>query len=292
MHSLPAPTSHSIRTDRSVSAGRISAVFESSDAITLSLTWSRKIMINYRKVFQIVLSVLFLLAAAVCPMPAQEKSLVSGGRQVATSLDTQVRVTLDYLLYLPRDYQEKDSWPLVLFLHGAGERGDNLDLVKVHGPPKLVETGKDFPFILVSPQGEPKRWWQAIQLTALLDEIVAKHKVDEDRIYVTGLSMGGFGTWSLAAYTPNRFAAIAPICGGGQPYQTKQYPHLAVWAFHGGKDGLIPPRCSQEMVDALNKQGGNAKITIYPEAGHNSWTEAYNNPELYTWLLEQKRAAK
>ena len=249
-------------------------------------------MINYRKVFQIVLSVLFLLAAAVCPMPAQEKSLVSGGRQVATSLDTQVRVTLDYLLYLPRDYQEKDSWPLVLFLHGAGERGDNLDLVKVHGPPKLVETGKDFPFILVSPQGEPKRWWQAIQLTALLDEIVAKHKVDEDRIYVTGLSMGGFGTWSLAAYTPNRFAAIAPICGGGQPYQTKQYPHLAVWAFHGGKDGLIPPRCSQEMVDALNKQGGNAKITIYPEAGHNSWTEAYNNPELYTWLLEQKRAAK
>ena len=213
-------------------------------------------------------------------------------RQTAASLDVQVRVTLDYLLYLPQDYQEKDSWPLMLFLHGAGERGDDLELVKVHGPPKIVETGKDLPFILVSPQCEPKRWWQPIDLTALLDEIVAKYKVDEDRVYVTGLSMGGFGTWALAAYTPNRFAAIVPICGGGEPYRTRQYPHLPVWAFHGDKDTAVPAQRSRDMVDALKKHGGNAKLTIYPEAGHDSWTETYDNPELYKWLLEQKRAVQ
>jgi poly(3-hydroxybutyrate) depolymerase/ubiquinone/menaquinone biosynthesis C-methylase UbiE len=214
------------------------------------------------------------------------------GRQAAAKLDTQVRVTLDYLLFLPQDYQKKDSWPLMLFLHGAGERGDDLELVKVHGPPKIVETDKDFPFILVSPQGEPNRWWQPIELTALLDEIVAKHKVDEDRIYVTGLSMGGYGTWALAAYTPNRFAAIVPICGGGAPYRTRLYPHLPVWAFHGGKDSVVPAQLSRDMVDALAKHGGNAKLTIYPQAGHNSWTETYDNPELYKWLLEQKRTTQ
>lgn len=214
------------------------------------------------------------------------------GRQTAASLDAQIRVTLDYLLCLPKDYQKKDSWPLMLFLHGAGERGDDLELVKMHGPPKIVETDENFPFILVSPQCKKSRWWQPIELTVLLDKIVATHKVDEDRIYVTGLSMGGFGTWALAAYTPNRFAAIVPICGGGESYRTKLYPHLPVWAFHGGKDTAVPPHRSQDMVDALKKHGGNAKLTIYPEAGHNSWTETYDNPELYKWLLEQKRAAQ
>jgi predicted peptidase len=196
---------------------------------------------------------------------------------------------MDYLLFVPKDYDKKEAWPLMLFLHGAGERGDNLDLVKVHGPPKIVETNKDFPFVLVSPQCKPDRWWQPTELTALLDEIVAKYKIDEDRIYVTGLSMGGFGTWALAAYTPHRFAAIVPICGGGEPYRTKVYSHVPVWAFHGGKDPVVPTQRSQEMVDALKKQGGDARLTIYPEAGHDSWTETYDNPELYQWLLQQKR---
>ena len=228
----------------------------------------------------------FQKAAAPTDSPPE-----GSGRQSAAKLDAQVRVTLDYLLHLPQNYQEKDSWPLMLFLHGAGERGDDLELVKVHGPPKIVETDKDFPFILVSPQCKLKRWWQPIELTALLDEIVAKYMVDEDRIYVTGLSMGGFGTWALAAYTPDRFAAIVPICGGGEPYRTRQYPDLPVWAFHGDKDTVVPPQRSRDMVDALKKHGGNARLTIYPEAGHDSWTETYNNPELYEWLLEQKRAA-
>ena len=213
------------------------------------------------------------------------------GQQTAR-LDTQVRVTMDYLLFLPDGYDQQESWPLMLFLHGAGERGDDLKLVKKHGPPKIVETKKDFPFIVVSPQCKPNIWWQPMKLIALLDEIVAKYKVDEDRIYVTGLSMGGFGTWALAAQTPDRFAAVAPICGGGPPYWARPIPPRPVWAFHGGKDFLVPPRRSEEMVEALKKFGGKPKLTVYPDAGHDSWTETYDNPELYEWLLEQKRASR
>ena len=213
------------------------------------------------------------------------------GKQCPARLDRALQVTLDYWLYLPEDYEKQDRWPLVLFLHGAGERGSDLALVKKHGPPKLVQAGKQFPFILVSPQCPLRRWWQPMELTALLDEIVAKYKVDRDRIYVTGLSMGGFGTWGLAAYTPDRFAAVAPVCGGGEPYWTREFAHLPVWAFHGGKDSVVPVERSQEMVDALKEHGGAPKFTVYPEAGHDSWTETYDNPELYKWLLGHKRSA-
>ena len=222
------------------------------------------------------------LAAAAEPSTGQRPA----------QLDTQIALQMNYLLYLPADYEKQDSWPLLLFLHGAGERGSDLDKVKIHGPPKLIEQGKSFPFIVVSPQGRAGVWWQATELTALLDDIEKNYKVDKDRIYVTGLSMGGFGTWSLAAFTPHRFAAIAPICGGGELYWTKRLPHLPVWAFHGGKDKGVLPARSQVMVDALNKIGCNAKLTIYPEAGHNAWTETYADPKFYQWLLEQKRGAK
>lgn len=204
-------------------------------------------------------------------------------------LESTVDVQLDYLLYLPENYDDQESWPLLLFLHGAGERGDDLELVKKHGPPKLIEAGEDFPFIVVSPQCRKNVWWEPIELTALLDQIVSKYQVDKDRIYVTGLSMGGFGTWRLAAFTPDRFAAIAPICGGGESYWTRRFPHLPTWVFHGAKDKSVPLERSQQMVDALKKQGGEPKFTIYREAGHDSWTETYNNPEFYQWLLAQQR---
>jgi predicted peptidase len=209
--------------------------------------------------------------------------------QVAAQLDAQVRIVMDYLLYLPKDYKNKDSWPLVLFLHGAGERGDDLDLVKKHGPPKIVETDSDFPFVLVTPQCKANRWWEPIFLTALLDNISANYKIDEDRIYVTGLSMGGYGTWSLAAHTPNRFAAIIPICGGGDPNWAPRIAHLPVWVFHGAKDKTVKLERSEKMVDALKEHDGNVKFTVYPDAEHDSWTETYDYPELYTWLLEKRR---
>lgn len=212
------------------------------------------------------------------------------GSQQTARLDTQIAVQMGYLVYLPKDYEERESWPLLLFLHGAGERGDDLEQVKRHGPPKLIAQGKEFPFVVISPQCPPDRWWEPTELVALLDDAAGNYKVDPDRVYVTGLSMGGFGTWRLAFFVPNRFAAIAPICGGGEKYWSKAIAHLPIWAFHGAKDALIPAERSESMVDAVKKDGGNPKLTIYPDADHDSWTQAYNDPQLYQWLLEQKRA--
>lgn len=233
-----------------------------------------------------------LFVAPILAVITLSGHVVLAGEQKSSKLDKQVRVELNYLIYLPKDYDAKKSWPLLLFLHGAGERGENLELVKKHGPPKLIAAGQEFPFIVVSPQCPKDRHWEPLELVALLDDLSSKYKVDDDRIYVTGLSMGGFGTWELAAYIPDRLAAIAPICGGGETFWARRFAHLPVWAFHGAKDTGVPLERSQKMVDELKKRGGNPKLTIYPEAGHDSWTESYNNPKLYEWLLEQKRSPK
>jgi len=150
-----------------------------------------------------------------------------------------ITVTRHYLLFLPKDYDPRrpERWPLVLFLHGMGERGDDLYALTRHGPPKLVEEGQDFPFLLLSPQCPTYGWWtwetNIAALAALLDEIETTYLVDPDQVYVTGLSMGGYGTWALATAYPHRFAAIAPICGGGDPSTVCAIRHLPVWAFHG-----------------------------------------------------------
>jgi predicted peptidase len=200
---------------------------------------------------------------------------------------------MKYLLFLPKDYGKKDqAWPLILFLHGAGERGDNLEVVKKHGPPKIVEQKPDFPFIVVSPQCPGNSWWteENDALLALLDDMIARYRVDPDRIYLTGLSMGGYGTWKLASDRANRFAAIVPICGGGEPRRAMRLRNMPVWVFHGGKDPVVPVKESEDMVNALKKAGNKeVKFTVYPEAQHDSWVEAYNTQELYDWLLQHKR---
>jgi predicted peptidase len=239
---------------------------------------------------KLTLKIAILLAGAAVLVPTMASAAEPTTGQKPGEADRSGKVQLKYLLHLPKDYDQKESWPLLLFLHGIGERGDNLDRVKSHGPPKLIEAGKDFPFIVVSPQCPGDRWWKPEDLSALLDEIVGKYKVDKDRIYVTGLSMGGFGTWSLAAFSPDRFAALVPICGGGDPDTASKLAHVPIWVFHGAKDSVVPVKRSEEMVTALKKADGNVKFTVYPEAGHDSWTEAYNSPELYDWLLQQKRA--
>jgi predicted peptidase len=235
---------------------------------------------------------LSLALAASASAPSLTRGDDKPGAQQTAKLETHVKVGMRYLLYLPKDYDKQETWPVLLFLHGSGERGDDLELVKVHGPPKHIAAGKDFPFIVVSPQCPKDQWWEPIELVALLDDIGRKYKVDADRVCVTGLSMGGFGTWRLAEYAPSRFAALAPVCGGGEPYWAKEFAHVPTWAFHGALDEGVPLARSSEMVVALKKGGGNPKLTVYPEAGHDSWTEAYNNPELYTWLLAQKRGSK
>lgn len=193
-----------------------------------------------------------------------------------------------HLLHLPATYGEdtETKWPLLVFLHGAGERGAVLDLVKQHGPPKLAAAGQDLPFITVSPQCPAGEWWLPARVVDLVDSLSAAYRVDTERIYLTGLSMGGYGTWNIAARYPHKFAAIAPICGGGDPDSVEEFAHLPTWVFHGALDSVVPLQNSQAMVDALHAAGNAARFTIYPEAGHDSWTETYNNPELYRWFME------
>lgn len=187
------------------------------------------------------------------------------------------------------DADRTRRWPLLLFLHGSGERGTNLEAVKVHGPPKLRAAGRDLPFVVVSPQCPPNAWWNVWDLKDLVDEVSAKYRLDPRRLYLTGLSMGGFGTWELLAEFPDLFAAAAPCCGGGDPATVGLFKQVPLWVFHGAKDGTVPPELSQQMVDALKAAGAAPKFTVYPEAGHDCWTEAYNQQALYDWLLAQQR---
>ena len=217
------------------------------------------------------------------------------GQQVACQLDKKAEVKAGYLLYLPADYgkdQEK-QWPLIFFLHGAGERGTDLNLVTKHGPPKLVKDDPNFPFVVLSPQCPEGRFWDNFTLLTLLDDAISNYRIDPDRVYLTGISMGGYGTWSLATHYPERFAAIAPICGGGELipaiYLIKDLP---IWAFHGAKDGTVPIEETQRIVDALKAKSLDVHFTVYPDADHDSWTETYNNVELYKWFLSHKRGQK
>ncbi len=201
-----------------------------------------------------------------------------------------------YLLFLPKDYgKDERKWPVMLFLHGAGERGDDLKLVQVHGPPKLVEQRPDFPFIVVSPQCAKDHWWpgdvQQHLLAELLDNVLSGFHADPQRVVVTGLSMGGFGSWTLTARHPNRFAAAVPICGGGDPDSAEKLKSVPFWVFHGAKDFGVPLKLSEDMVAAVQKVGGSAKLTVYPEAEHDSWTETYKNEAIYDWLLAQRRTS-
>jgi predicted peptidase len=194
-----------------------------------------------------------------------------------------------FLLYLPEGYNKNDDrkWPLLLFLHGMGECGDMLELVKKNGPPMMIEHGRSFPFIVVSPQCPDTTGWSVEVLDMLLNEVARRYKVDENCIWVTGLSMGGAGTWNLALAYPKRFAAIVPICGWVDPTNAAKLKGLPIWVFHGAKDDVVPLSQSENMVKALKDHGNPVKFTLYPDANHDSWTETYNNPELWEWLEEK-----
>jgi predicted peptidase len=207
---------------------------------------------------------------------------------------------MNYLLYLPQDYAAGTGrrWPLLLFLHGAGERGSDVWKVATHGPTKNVNEHPDFPFIVVSPQCCEGAIWSSEALLALLKDVAKEYPVDAGRIYLTGLSMGGFGTWDLGLAHPEIFAAIVPICGGGESISlllsSRDKPQalktLGVWAFHGAKDPVVPMAESQRMVDMLKKLNlQDLTLTVYPEAEHDAWTQTYKNPDLYKWLLKHER---
>lgn len=204
---------------------------------------------------------------------------------------------LHYYVYYPQAAKQEEV-PLVIFLHGAGERGSDLSLLTKHGLPKQAAAGEEFPFILVAPQC-PSDWtWERslAELDALLEELLAKYPIDRSRIYLTGLSMGGFGTWHWAARRPKAFAALVPICGGtmpllGFPEKIAVLKDVPIWVFHGTDDQVVPIWRSRELVEVLEQAGSNVKFTQYEGVGHNSWDLAYNEPELLPWLLAQQNQA-
>lgn len=196
---------------------------------------------------------------------------------------------LRYNISFPNNYKKdrQQTWPLIVFLHGASERGNDVNKVIKRGPQKFIEKN-NLPFIILSPQCDHGEYWEADKVMYLIDMAIEQHAIDTNRIYLTGMSMGGFGTWQIANHYPDRFAAIVPICGGGSPYMTFALRNMPVWVFHGTKDTIIPISKSEEMVNSLKHEGNEVKFTFYPDSGHDVWTETYNNPELYKWLLKHE----
>jgi predicted peptidase len=198
-----------------------------------------------------------------------------------------------YQLHLPAGYaaDPKARWPLLVFLHGAGERGDDIAAVKVHGPTKIADRDPNFPFVMVAPQLPANQDWDLARLDALLDRTLKTLRIDRRRVYLTGLSRGGHATWRWAAARPWLFAAIAPVAGRGDPATACALKATPIWAFHGDRDDIVPPEGSFAMVRAIRACGGSPRLTIYPDFGHNSWDPAYDDPALYWWLLEQRLRA-
>ncbi|NEU07875.1 prolyl oligopeptidase family serine peptidase [Flavihumibacter sp. R14] len=221
-----------------------------------------------------ILIVTLLISVSIAAAQQQEKSMV---------------LYTNYLLYVPESLPANGSYPLLLFLHGSDERGSDLGILKRKGPPSFLDRKSDFPFIVVSPQCPENREWDTQNLLTLLDHIEATFPVDKNKIYVTGLSMGGFATWNLAQAAPERFAAIAPICGGGNLDRLCIMRDVPVWAFHGAKDTAVPFEESAHLVKRLQEFGSDVKFTLYPDAGHDSWTATYQNQQLYDWLLSKSR---
>ena len=195
-----------------------------------------------------------------------------------------------YLLFLPKDYgKEEKLWPTILFLHGAGERGDDLGILGRIALPMVLEERDDFQFIVISPQCPKGQRWSNEFLITLLDDIVARYRVDPNRIYLTGLSMGGNGTWNLAIEYPDKFAALAPVCGWGDSELVSRIKDIPIWVFHGELDTSVPIEKGKNIVETLAKISSNLKTTFYPGRGHDCWHETYNDPILYEWFLQQNR---
>jgi len=229
-----------------------------------------------------------LASALLTPVPADGED-AAPGKQTAQEMTTAAG-PVKFWLWLP-EKPPTEGAPLLVFLHGAGERGTDLALVKKHGPPKLVQKMSDLqPFIIVSPQCPPEQWWNLDQVFQLIEAMATKYKADRSRLYLTGLSMGGYATWALIAKNPTYFAAAIPICGGGTPADAATLKNLPLRVFHGAKDEAVPVQKSQEMVDALKAAGAaDVHLTIFPDLAHESWTPVYSDPKTYSWLLSKRK---
>ena len=231
---------------------------------------------------------LFLMSLPLC---------AQSGKQIETSLKIDEKTSVPYLQYLPKGFdpsKKEQKYPLILFLHGRGESNGPLSIVKKWGPPKLAESEKGLPYILISPQCPKSSWWsnddQQEILIKLLAQVRKQFPINDSRIYLTGLSMGGFGSWELASRLPDTFAAVVPICGGGNPKNAAKLVDIPIWNWHGDADTVVPISKSEEMVEAVKIAGGK-KITFtrLKDVGHNSWSDAYASPKLWDGLANKKR---
>ncbi len=208
---------------------------------------------------------------------------------------------IKYRWSTPAKIEPGKTYPLVLFLHGAGERGDDNKAQLKHGVTSIIQNAEKLgkPVFLIAPQCPADGWWSnrgkegknalLDALLALVDAKLKEQPIDPKRFHVTGLSMGGYGTWELLGRVPDRIASAIPICGGGDPKLAKKFKDVPVWAFHGEADDVVPVERTREMVAAMEKAGGKPKATYYPGVGHNSWTRTYQNQEVIRWMLEQSR---
>jgi predicted esterase len=195
-----------------------------------------------------------------------------------------------YAIKLPDGYDvDKKEWPLILFLHGTGERGNDLSLLNNQGPLGYINAGHKLPFIVVEPQCPADEWWSSARLSNLIDQLATAYRVDADRIYVTGLSMGGYGSFDLAANYPEKVAALAPLSGGANPEIAGRLKKIPTWIFHGDSDSVVPTRYSVDVFHAMQKAGAPVKLTIYPGVGHWGWDKTYADPAFYAWLLQQSK---
>jgi predicted peptidase len=236
----------------------------------------------------VALAAVFLL---LVPAMAQKKSKTGFVDKTFKNADGSES---PYVVFVPHSYDGTKEVPVILFLHGAGEtKGGKKMPAEVGIGPAIKKREKSFPAIVVIPQSE-KRTWKADsddgkRAMAILDEVTKEYKTDPDRTYLTGLSMGGFGTWHAAFTYPDRWAAIVPICGGGDPKGAEKIKDIPCWCFHGADDPTVKVDQSRRMIDALKAAGGKPKYTEYPGVAHNSWDKAYGTDELYEWLWKQKK---
>lgn len=197
---------------------------------------------------------------------------------------------LQYLVRYPKEYMEGMKYPIIILLHGAGKRGNNICEMSAHPFFTITEKKSSFPFITVAPQCSKDTWFDMFEtLQHLVREVASKPYADEKRIYLIGISMGGYAAWQLAMSIPEYFAAVCPICGGGMYWNAGRLVNVPVWAFHGAKDETVLVDESRKMVDAVNRCGGSARLTVYPENGHDAWTDTFHKPEVFDWLLSLKK---
>lgn len=237
------------------------------------------------------------LAVAMISTASARDAALPIGTQVEQSLAVSDGGNIPYLLYLPENYSaDGPAVPLMLFLHGRGESNGPLSIVAKWGPPRRLEAGESMKYLVVSPQCPRESFWSAddqqTRLLELLAHIRNTYHIDEDRIYLTGLSMGGFGTWRLASDHPEMFAAAVPVCGAGDPNKVSNLVKLPIWAWHGTEDNAVPFQKSVEMVEAIKNAGGTrTRFTSLEHIGHASWQAAYQSGDLYQWL-DQQRASQ